>query len=648
MGRVEQLEQDILKHLSLYQEGVPEISDLAYDALVRELKFLNPKSEVLFKVGFEPTYGKKVNHDIPMGSLNKVTFYRDSEGNIIGDGLQELNKWEASVVGNPVVWSFKIDGLSAELVYENGKLVLASTRGNGLVGLNITDQIINCENIPNELNNIYDYKHSSKITFRGELYIPKVAFKEMLLDGRVKKVEGSIQNERNVCAGFINNKNPEECKNKNISFIGYRVFVDDVETETLSEGREIALLFNIPFVTLHKEKLTRELIDKASAVREKLPYRTDGIVLTVDNTKARDFFGYNKYNCKGSVAFKFDTDKAWTKLLGIEWNTSRHGRVIPTALLSPVVLCDTEVERATLNNWEYAESFGFRSGDEVLVSKNGDIIPCIINHRHTCDSSESLKAPENCPVCGECLYKDGVDLICMNPKCKAQVAGAISWWLKILDIEEPGKKMVETMVEASVLKSIVDLYTFTVEDAETLPRCSKMLANRYRELIDSRRKLFLPTFLVALGIRGIGDAVWNEICKFYKTLPEVLAVKETDLVKINKVGEINAKKICDYFSKNLDFIQELCKKVEVLPVEDTSKKVLSGKTVCFTGTLSKPRSFFENLVKENGGEIRGVSKTLDILVAGDSAGSKLDKAKTFGITVMTEGSFMKLIVTGDK
>lgn len=649
MGKVKELEQTILKHLALYQNGTPEISDLAYDALVRELKTLNPESEVLLKVGFEPTYGKKVEHTIPMGSLNKVTFCRDSEGNIVGEGLQDLNKWETSVAGNSVVWSFKIDGLSAELVYENGKLVQASTRGDGIVGQNITDQIVCCENIPKKLNSGYDYSKSPKIVFRGELYIPRKAFKEMLIDGRVKKVEGSIQNERNVCAGFINNKNPEECRNKNISFIGYRVFVDGSETDTLSEGREIATLFGIPFIVLHKEKLTRELIDKAVDIREKLPYRIDGIVLTVDNTKARDSFGYVKYNCKGSVAFKFDTDKAWTELRGIEWNTSRHGRVVPTAILCPVLLCDTEVERATLNNYSYANNFHFHVGDEVLVAKNGDIIPCIIKHRSLGKyPTAELIPPSICPVCGSSLIEDGVDLVCVNSKCKAQVAGTISWWLKTLGIEEPGKKMVETMVEASILNSILDLYTLDPLTVETLPRCSKMLANRYRANIDSKRKIELPLFLVALGIRGIGEAVWGEVCKVYKTLSEILSVKEEDLLKINKVGEINAKKICYYFSKNGDFIEKLSKVVEIVPVEEVSGKALAGKSVCFTGTLSKPRSYFENLVKNNGGVVKGISKTLSILVVGSDAGSKLEKANALGIKVLSEDDFMKLISTGDR
>lgn len=644
MENVVQLEQEILRHLALYQKGVPEISDLEYDSLVRKLKFLSPNSSVLKKVGFAPTYGKKVQHDIPMGSLNKVTFYRDSEGNIIGDGLQELTKWYVSVNGNPIVWSFKVDGLSVELVYEKGQLVLASTRGNGILGQNVTDQIMYCDDIPKELGDNYDYEHCPTIIFRGELYIPKVRFKEMLSDGRVKKVSGTIQNERNVCAGFINNKNPEECKNKHIHFIGYRVFVDGVETETLTKGRELAVSLNIPFVRLYQEKLTRALIDKADEVREKLSYRTDGLVLTVDNTKARDFFGYVKYNCKGSVAFKFDSDKAWTELRDIEWNTSRHGRVIPTAILCPVLLCDTEVERATLNNYMYAQKFNFHVGDEVLVAKNGDIIPCIVKHRpKDIFPTAELAAPEVCPVCKAPLSVNGVDLVCANISCKAQVSGMISWWLKTLDIEEPGKKMVEMMVEASILHNIIDLYTFTASEVETLPRCSKMLANRYRENIDSKKEIPLLKFLVGLGIRGVGEAVWDEVCRKYNTLFEILALTENDLTVLNKVGEINAKKICDYFIKNRDFIQELCTKVTVLSAEKKEQKGLTGKSVCFTGTLSKPRAYFENLVKENGGVIKGVSKSLDILVVGEDAGSKLQKAITFGTTIMSESSFLQLL-----
>lgn len=636
------LELYLLKCLKQYDDGVPIISDLEYDALIRRLKYETPDSEVLLKVGYAPTYGKKVEHKIPMGSLNKVTFDRDGEGNIKKDqykGLKQLYDWIDSMGDYKIVWSYKVDGVSAELRYTNGVLTQASTRGNGIIGQDITDIIHNCPNIPKIIYSDSRLELGRTIIFRGELYISKKDFKAMVEDGRIKTNENTISNERNVCAGFVNSKDPSVCKDKCIKFIGWKVYTNDIEIKSMTKSNDFARKFNIPFVGIHDDVLDRTKIDQIDVDRHTmLDYRTDGLVFMVNDRDERESLGYVKYNPKGGVAFKFDTDKAWTIVTGVEWNTSRHGRVIPTAIVDSVILCDTIVGRVTANNYSFAKEMGISKDCSVLIEKRGDIIPyissCTIN-------SNKFEAPVVCPVCGGALDIDGVDLVCKNINCKGQLVGRLSWWLKSLGVDQIGEKVLETMLEASLLTRISDLYKLDVQDLKTLPRCSEMLANRYISNIKGKQVTFPLNFLVGLGIRGVGKSIWKNILDTF-SFDEIFTLSPEQLMAVDGVGKAIAIKITEDLTKMQEEIQELLKYITVKTVPEVFE-FLKDKSFCFTGTLSRSRSYYEQLVQDNGGSVKNsISKNVNYLVCGASSGNKLNKAEALGIQTISEEDFLKM------
>ena len=644
MTEIQELETKIRHHNKMYSVGKPEITDYEYDALIDKMKWLDPDNEVLLEVGAPVSYGKKVKHEIPMGSLEKIKCQMDKDGNPVdGHGAQELEDWVRKI-DEVVCFSPKIDGLAGELRYENGRLVQASTRGDGFVGQDVTDNVLQIQSIPTIINN------PNKIVLRGEFYIPKSTFNRLIKDGNIK---GDVVNERNVCAGAINSKNPVDTGSKGIEFLAYKLWINDIECPDIVDafnivGCMIGKHFDIPARFKYVDQIAcgftkdvKDIVKYMMEERNKYDYRTDGIVVMVKERDKREAFGYVGKNPKGAIAFKFQTEQAVTRLEGIDWVTSKFGTINPIAKLSPVVLCDTVVKAATLHNINWIESLSLSIGDDVVIEKSGDIIPHVVRAIHN-KATNNINYPHTCPTCGHATIRDGAVISCINPNCKAIVAGTVLNYLQALDIGEPGKVMVENMVEAGMINSIEDIYHLEAEKVAKLPRCSEMLAKRYIENINNVENVPIVKFLCALPIRNIGEATWKSVCNVYPTIDEVMCANWDKLTTIPNVGRETATAIIKGISDCFNIINELRKYVKVEPMKSSHGK-LSGLSFCFTGKLKHGRKYYEDLVNTNGGQIKSVVKTLDYLVVGEDAGSKLERAKCLGVKTINESEFMEMI-----
>ena len=641
---IPELEEKIRLHNRLYAEGKPTITDAEYDALIDLMKWEDPENEVLREVGAPVSYGKKVKHEIPMGSLEKIKCKVDKSGEPEdGHGAQELEEWVRKI-DETVCFSPKIDGLAGELVYKGGRLIQASTRGDGNIGTNITDNILQVSSIPSHI------EYDGEIVLRGEFYIPKNTFNKLIRDG---KISGDVINERNVCAGAINSKDPRDTASKGIEFLAYRLWVDGVECEDIVDAFNIVCSikgnhFGVPARFRYVEQIVcgypkdvKDIVKYMMKQRSEYNYRTDGIVVMVKNRDKRESFGYVDKNPKGAVAFKFQTEQAITRLEGIDWVTSKFGTINPVARLSAVVLCDTVVKAATLHNINWIESLSLSIGDDVVIEKSGDIIPHVVRAIHN-KATGDINYPTLCPSCKHATIRDGATIMCINPNCKAIIAGTVLNYLQALDIGEPGKVMIENMVENGLIKRLEDIYNLDIEKVAKLPRCSEMLANRYVDNIRNVTNVPLVKFMCAMPIRGIGAATWKAVCNVYPTIKELVSADWDKLTTIPNVGMETATAIIKGISSCIETMAELQKYVKIEPVRENDG-VLKGRSFCFTGKLSKERRYYEELVNQNGGQIKSVVKSLDYLVIGKGPGSKLERAKGLGVKVITEPAFMKMV-----
>lgn len=643
-----QLEKEIRKHNKLYYEGKPKITDAEYDALVDELKYLDFDNEVLKEVGAPVSFGKKVNHNIPMGSLEKIKCQLDEKGEPVdGHGSNELENWIKSI-DCEVCFSHKVDGLAGELIYKNGKLVQASSRGNGSVGQDLTDNVLHIESIPIILDD--EYKND-EIVLRGEFYIPKTMFKKLLSDGLIK---GDVVNERNVCSGAIMSKNPLDTASKGIRFMVYKLFLNGRESPDIIEAMNFVnsikgnhfsntqiKLEYVKQIPCDDYKKTASLVELFRNERESVDFRTDGIVVIIKNSERRESFGYVGNNPKGAIAFKYQTEQAVTRLLGIDWITSKYGTINPVAKLSPVVLCDTVVKAATLHNINWIESLSLSIGDDVVIEKSGDIIPHVVRAIHN-KATNYINYPDWCPTCGSKTVRDGARILCLNMNCRAVVAGTILNYLQSLDVLDIGRATVEKLIEAKLVSCIADLYKLTKENLLSLPRFSDKLAENFLCKIESTKTVSVDKFVKALPIRDVGEATWQDVCYVFPTLDDIMTANWDQLMAIPNIGPETARAIVQGISECAGMIYELKKIINITPFKKAIGK-LKGICFCFSGKLSKPRTYYEELVIKNGGQVKDICKAVNYLVVGESPGSKLAKANRLEVKVIKEEAFLSMI-----
>ncbi|NCF96409.1 MAG: DNA ligase (NAD(+)) LigA [Euryarchaeota archaeon] len=645
--RIQQLAEVVSYHRELYyNHAAPEISDAEFDALWDELKLLDPSNKILHQVGPEPLPGTvKVQHIFPMRSLDKGT----SDEDIIHFVTQ------STFGGKRYLAQPKLDGSALSLEYVAGNLHRAATRGSGERGEDVTLNAKLVANIPSRLNIPVDCH------VRGEVVMPLETFEE--------KYRDISPNPRNLCSGALRQKHGDgKADASDLVFCAYDVkFVnespDAVYDSELLNWLQKAGIEPAPWQIFESEHPQNEMIQYTqewSKSRSSYEYEIDGVVFKLDDLAQREILGMTAHHPRWALAWKFPSQEAHSVLLGVDWQTGRTGAITPVARIAPQMVGGVTVENVTLHNVGEVERLGIKLGDKVTITRRGDVIPKIIENlgsavpsdlqgRFHADGTEfsgnlvhaDIAIPNECPACGRSITMEGAFLRCTALECDARTARALTYWCRTLEMDGIGEKLIEALLENGLVVSIADLYKLTHSQITSLDRMGDKSAYNVLDELAKTRNLNLAKFLHALGMERIGPEVATTISQHFTSLDKLLHwVDEGDdeeLTTIDGIGDKVASIFRGGISNRRDLINELS---EIIKITDESQAVsgkFDGKTFCITGSLTRPRKEISLAIKNAGGKVVGsVSGSLDVLVAGEKAGSKLAKAESLGIQIWNE------------
>lgn len=664
-NRIVELRDELNRHIYLYHErDDPEISDEEYDDLYAELERLEASHPELIsgdsptqRVGAPPsTSFAPVEHAIPMLSLANA---RTEE---------ELVAWEARVRNHlarrdvdpgdiTFVTEPKIDGLAISLTYENGRLVRGATRGDGRVGEDVTPNIETIDTVPQRIEN-----GPAVIEVRGEVYLPLADFAE-LNQKRVDAGMPAFANPRNSAAGSIRQNDPQAAAERPLAVWAYGIgAVDGVEFETHSDEiewlRENGFHVN-PDIAVHNS--IGEVLDRCKwwlDRREELDFEIDGVVVKVDDIRLWNELGSAGRQPRWAIAWKFPPTTATTKLLEIEWNVGRTGHLVPWAMLEPVRVGGVTVSTATLHNEEDLARKDVRAGDEVVVLRAGDVIPQVVSAlpQKRPEDARKPEPPRTCPACGTEVIKpeDSVFSICPNRSgCPGQIFQHIKHFVSrgAMDIEGLGEKQVARFLEEGLIADVADIYGLKQEQLEALDRMGKVSSGNLIAEIERSREVPFPRVLFALGLIGVGPATAEVLADEFGSIESLAEADPERIEQTEGIGPVMARQIAESLAdeRTWEIVERLKAAGLKLELADEEKRPeggpLEGKTVVLTGTLPDlTRDEAAAMVKRAGGKVTGsVSKKTDYVVAGDSAGSKLEKAEKLGVTVLDREGLDQLL-----
>lgn len=630
----------------------PSVPDSEYDMKLQELQNLEAEFPEFItedsptqRVGGEPLEGfQKVEHRVPMLSLSNAFNEQD-----IRDFARRASQ---GVEGDiTFVCELKIDGLAVSLTYENGKFVRGATRGDGSVGEDITNNLKTIRSIPLTLN------EAETLEVRGEAFMPHQSFVK-LNEERSKNEEEAFANPRNAAAGSLRQLDPKIAASRNLDIFLYAVGEwenNEIETHSgrLEKLKQLGLKTNPEWRKCSTIEEIMEFIDYWTRERPNLPYEIDGIVIKVDRLDQQEELGYTAKGPRWAVAYKFPAEEVMTKLVDIELSIGRTGVVTPTAILEPVRIAGSTVGRATLHNEDLIREQDLRIGDTVVLKKAGDIIPKVVRvveEKRTGEEKE-FSMPEDCPACGNELVRlEGeVALRCMNPNCPAQLVEGIIHFVSrnAMNIDGLGEKVVAQLFQEKFIHTIADLYRLEREKLLTLERMGEKSVQNLLEAIEASKENSLERLLFGLGIRFIGAKAAKTLAMEFESMDRLENASYDDLVSIDEIGEKMADSIVQYFQEEkvkvlLDELRELGLNMEYKgpkKQEVTNEDSLfAGKTVVLTGKMEiYTRNEAKELIEALGATVTGsVSKKTDLVIAGEAAGSKYDKAVKLGITIWNE------------
>ena len=659
------VQRQLLKKYSdaYYNENKSLISDYEYDKLLKELEELEKKYPEYASEN-SPTQNvgasvrenkfKKVEHVHPMLSL--ANSYNSGE---VLDFIERIKKRIGNEQELKYCLEVKLDGLSISLTYEQGKLVRAVTRGDGYIGEDVTENIMQIESVVKELPQAIDME------IRGEVVLPLENF-EKLNAARYEKGEELFANPRNAASGTLRQLDSRIVKERGLD--AYFYFL--VEAEKLgikSHSESIKFLESLGIKTtgifeiLENSKQIDERIIFWEKEREKLPYETDGLVIKVDEINLWEEIGYTSKTPRWAIAYKFPAHQVSTILNDITWQVGRTGKLTPVAELEEVELSGSRVKRASLHNINEIQRKDIRIGDRVFIEKAAEIIPQVVKaiKEDRKGTEKIIIEPENCPVCNHKLEREEglVDIKCVNEECPAKIQGEIEYFVSrdALNIMGLGSKIVEKFIELGYIKNVADIYDLKNhrEDLEKLDKMGKKSIDNLLSSIENSKTREYDKVIYSLGISFIGKVASKILAKSSKNIDNLSKMSFEELTTIDGIGEIAAKEIISYFSKekNKNLIKTLKEKglkFEITETENSQiseNKNFSGKTFLFTGTL---KHFTRNQIKEEieklgGKNLSAVSKNLDYLIVGEKAGSKLKKAQEISsIKILTEEEFIEL------
>ena len=650
--RVEELRTVIEKNNRLYyDQDAPELEDFEYDALTRELKEL----EAQFPELVTPTSPTQHVGGTPSGRFAKVTHAVKMESLLDAFSFEELRDFDRRVreagVEPEYVVEIKIDGLSCSLEYENGMLVRASTRGDGVVGEDVTANVKAIKRIPKQLKNAPEF-----LEVRGEVYMPHEAFRHLCAE---QELQGAapFKNPRNAAAGSLRQKDAKITGSRGLSIFVFNVQqISGKELTTHAESLDYLKSLGLPvsprYHVVHDIETAIAEIEQIGQSRSTLDFDMDGAVIKVNDFAQRDRMGSTNNFPRWAIAFKYPPEIKETTLRSIEVAVGRTGVLTPTACFDPVFLAGTTVARATLHNEDFIRQLGLCIGDTIQVRKAGDIIPEVIGvTRHEAEA-QPYQMPEVCPSCGAPVVhlEDEAALRCVNPECPAQSLRNIIHFASrdAMDIDGLGAAVAAQLVEKGLVHSAADLYDLTLEQLLTLEKFKEKSATNLLQAIENSKQNNLDKLLFGFGIRNIGDKAAALLAEHFGSLEAIREATEGQISEIDGFGGVMAQSVTEFFAKDgtTDLIHRLADAGLNMQWKGEPKgDKLAGKTLVVTGTLETlSRNEAEALIVKNGGKASGsVSKKTAYVVAGTAAGSKLTKAQALGIPVLTEEEFLAML-----
>ncbi len=662
--RLEALREQIRHHeYRYYVLDDPEIADAQFDQLMNELKRIEAEHPALVtpdsptqRVGGKPREGfLKAPHSSPMLSLDNTY------------NVDDLRKWEQRVhelAGREdieYVCELKLDGMSLALHYEDGKLVRGITRGDGTVGEDVTLNVRTVRSIPLSISKEKLKKAGIPADFevRGEMLIPLASFKKMNEDREAKGLSAFV-NPRNATAGTVRQLEPSITAQRRLDYFAYSLLQNgntyfERHWETLkaldaagfkvNPARTLAANFDELWAFIQKEETRRET----------LPYEIDGIVIKVNQTSLQRELGFTGKAPRWAIAYKYAARAGVTKIEDILVQVGRTGKLTPVAALTPVFIGGTTVSRATLHNMDEIERLGVKIGDSVEVERGGDVIPKItrvVDDEAHPRGKKLFHMPEKCPICGTHVVRtEGeVDYRCVNVNCPAKLRESILHFASrgVMNIDGMGDALVNQLTDRGIVKNIADVYLLTEAELLKLDRMGEKSAQNVLSEIEGSKKLPLERVIFGLGIRFVGERTAQFLAEHFGSMDALMNASENELIQVNEVGPRIAKSIAEFFQepKNRELVDQLRKAgLKLAGAKKQRGTKLAGKTFVLTGTMPRySRDQAKKMIEDAGGRVAGsVSKKTDYVVAGADAGSKLDKAKELGVSVIDEKAMEELL-----
>ena len=646
------IDQLIKYESQYYNSELVDLTDAEFDSLYYEAQFIeqnhkdwiredSPTKRVMGSIN---TIDKEVTHKIPCLSLAKAM------------NFDELQKWLKNLNNFGINEFFvepKHDGLACVLHYSQGRFVQAATRGNGLVGKDVTKICWQIDSIPK----IIDYKKDLEV--RGEIFLTKSGLEK--INEYIKKYsprELIKKNVRNTASGLLNDKNPNIEKSKYLQFAAYM----SLDNECLNHKASMLFLkelgFNITndfvnnfiinfygkdFNTL-MTKLKKKL-DDINDMRNSLDFEIDGLVIKVNYYAEQKKLGNKQTVPNWAIAYKFPQEEKVSILKDIRWDLGSKGTLTPVAIIETINILGADVSNVTLHNIEEINRLNIKIGDHITVTRRGDVIPKIINVLTDLrtGNEQDIIIPEICPVCKEKLKFEEVYIRCDNDKCKGRIVGKIVDFVTKLDIKDFGEKLITALVNRNVLNSIADIYYLKANDISVLDKQGSVSANKVIDHINKSRQAPLAKIISGLGIANIGEMAGKDLAKFYKSLSNFKNAKYQELTSINNIGSTVASNIINWISQNNDLLDQLINLNLGIDLSNNQGK-LANKTFAFTGALSISRKKFQELIEENGGINSSIKQGLNYLIIGNGAKQpKIDKAKKYNAQIITEQDFYNLL-----
>jgi DNA ligase (NAD+) len=625
LSRIRELESEITRHKALYYQGNAEISDEAYDKLEADLKKIDPTNPVLQLVGSPVDNNtQKVAHQKKMLSLEKTYEVKD-----LVSFMQQ----------GELVSVFKIDGSSCSLIYENGHLVMAKTRGDGSQGENITMKAAYISDIPKKLNT------PLSVEIRGEIFCRSSAFHSIAEEMEKQKLEKPTS-QRNIVAGLLGRKE-HITFSRHLSFQAFDMIGGEEKTEEGKLKLLSGLGFDVPVWEKHStEKSLGKRITEARDFMSEGDYLIDGLVFVLNDLKLHEELGETSHHPRYKIAFKFQGATKVAKISSITWQVSRSGRLTPVAEIEPTELSGATINRVTLHNMGIVKDFSLKAGDEIEIVRSGEVIPKFLSVAKSAKGEASF--PKKCPSCDAKTEQEDIWLLCPNDACPGKKMETILHWIRQTNIEDLSEKRLQEMISSELVEDIPDLYKLTTKELMTLEKVKDKLAAKLFENIQKTKTLDLVVLLSALGVEGISTTKAEKIVAHgHNTVEKILALDMATLASIDGFAEKSATDIV----RSIQSKKKLIKSLERVGLEITAPDiatggVLEGKKICITGALSVPRADIEKIIKKNAGIVVGsVSKNTDYLLTNetDPSSSKYKKALEVGTKVITEEQFRKLV-----